>query len=202
MTQFKYEQDNSEIIAIYSAAGKTIPAFDSAEGFAISIIQSIIDENHKLPELELFRFKAFDFSDYSKTCDTEEESQLEYVADVTGAKEEYKENILAEYSELFDIIEEIEGNIGNDDFYIDYDGIQYRLISGGCLWETYVDTIKDTVENCYNLNLNNIPSFVSFSIDWEETAKNCLVDGYAHTFSSYDGDFHIEVNDYNIFWTN
>ena len=25
------------------------------------------------------------------------------------------------------------------------------------------------------------------AVDWEETAQNCFVDGYGHTFARYDG---------------
>ena len=86
------------------------------------------------------------------------------------------------------------------DFYIEIDGNEYRIIEECVIWDTYVDTIKEIVEDCYDVNL---PHFVA--VDWEETAENCIVDGYGHTFSSYDGsEFEYEFDNINyyIFRTN
>ena len=73
-------------------------------------------------------------------------------------------------------VEELKNEIENsEDFYIKIDGQEYRFIS----------------------------EFIA--IDWEETAKNCLVDGYGNTFASYDGDeieHHFEGELYHIFRIN
>ncbi len=87
------------------------------------------------------------------------------------------------------------------DFNFEFDGNEYRMISDSDIWDIYVDEIKQTVEDCYDLKLDNIPDFVAWSIDWEQTAKNAYVDGYGHTFSGYDGSEE-EAAGYYIFRTN
>lgn len=173
----QFLQSSDEIITIYNAIGKAIPNFDSDEGKAISILSNIINEHHKYPELDIENGNGYNEEDLKK------------------------ENISLT-QDLIEKIEELESNIGKDDFYLEYDGNEYRLIADSDLWEIYVESIKNLVSDCYDIKLDNIPSFVEFSIDWEKTAKNCLQDGYAHTFSTYDGDTHIETSEYNIFYTN
>ena len=75
----------------------------------------------------------------------------------------------------------------SDDFIIDIDGNEYRVIAESAIWDIYVETIKELVNDCYDLKLDDIPSFIAFDINWERTATNTHVDGYGHTFSSYDG---------------
>ena len=89
----------------------------------------------------------------------------------------------------------------SDDFTFDFDGNEYRIISDDAIWDIYRDEIQNIVEECYDLKLNDIPDFVAFEIDWEETAQNASVDGYGHTFSSYDHS-EIEAGGYWIFRTN
>ena len=88
-----------------------------------------------------------------------------------------------------------------DDFTIDFDGNEYRLIKDSEIWGIYVEAIKDIVNDCYDLKLDKLPSFLAVEIDWEQTAKNCYVDGYGHTFASYDGD-ELESGEYWIFRVN
>lgn len=99
-----------------------------------------------------------------------------------------------------EVIENVRDNL-SDDFTLDFDGNEYRIISDDVIWDIYVETIKDIVEECYDLKLDSIPNFVAFSIDWEGTAKNAYADGYGHTFSGYDGS-EIEAGGYWIFRTN
>lgn len=89
----------------------------------------------------------------------------------------------------------------SDDFTFEFDGNEYRVINKDAIWDIYVQEIKQTVEDCYDLNLDKIPSFIAVNIDWEATAHNAYVDGYAHTFATYDGE---EINSQNhyIFRTN
>ena len=98
-------------------------------------------------------------------------------------------------------IETLRDKIGEDDFYFDFDGNEYRLIKDSEIWDIYVDEIKHIVNDCYNLKLDKVPDFVALSIDWEQTAKNAYVDGYGHTFSGYDGSEH-KAGGYWIFRTN
>lgn len=103
--------------------------------------------------------------------------------------------------DIIEALETLRDNYGESDFTLDFDGNEYRLIGEKAIWEIYVDSIKETVEDCYDLKLNDIPDFVAFSIDWEQTAKNAYVDGYGHTFSGYDGSEE-EAGKYFIFRTN
>lgn len=115
--------------------------------------------------------------------------------------------IIENYSHTIDItdaraaIETLRDKIGEDDFTFDFDGSEYRIISESAIWNIYVEEIRQLVENCYDLKLNNIPDFVAWSIDWEQTAKNAYADGYGHTFSNYDGSEY-EAGGYYIFRTN
>jgi hypothetical protein len=103
--------------------------------------------------------------------------------------------------EAREAIQTLTDHVGEDDFEFDLDGNTYRLISESDIWDIYVDAIKEIVEDCYNLKLDNIPDFIAWSIDWEQTAKNAYADGYGHTFSTYDGS-ECGAGGYYIFRTN
>jgi len=98
-------------------------------------------------------------------------------------------------------IRDIEDKLNSDnDFYADIDGAEFRFIHTDVIWETYVETIKEITEDCYDIKA---PDWLA--IDWEETAENCYVDGYGHTFASYDGEeleYTFGEEDYYIFRTN
>ena len=47
----------------------------------------------------------------------------------------------------------------DDDFWFEFDGNEYRCISEGSIWDIYVEEIKQTVEECYDLKLDNILVF-------------------------------------------
>lgn len=106
-----------------------------------------------------------------------------------------------EVAELIELYETLENEIEGDDFTVEFDGNEYRIISDSSIWEIYVETIKDIVNNCYDLKLDKIPDFIAFDIDWEQTAQNAYVDGYGHTFASYDGE-ESEAAGFWIFRTN
>jgi len=108
-----------------------------------------------------------------------------------------------DYSEVKEAVLFLEEKIqdGDSDFTLDFDGNEYRIISEGDIWQIYVDEIKQTVEDCYDLKLDQVPDFIALSIDWEQTAQNAYVDGYGHTFSGYDGS-ELETAGYYIFRTN
>jgi hypothetical protein len=174
MTTFatQYESKNAEIIALFVAAGKEIPTKDSNTGIAIQILQRICDsQNHTIPK------PGNGYND----------------ADLQAENESIG-------SDIFDAIDAIESDIG-DDFSLDFDGNEYRLIAEDAIWEIYRDEIQQTVKSCYDFNLDEMPPFVAFEIDWEQTAKNCYADGYGHTFSGYDGSEE-EIAGYYIFRTN
>lgn len=120
--------------------------------------------------------------------------------------EQYKinnEDMKNEHLELTEAYNEITNNIESceDDFYLDFDDNEYRLIADESIWDIYVEEIKNIVEDCYDLKLDSIPDFVAFEIDWDQTAKNAYVDGYGHTFAGYDGE-ETEAGGYWIFRVN
>lgn len=81
-----------------------------------------------------------------------------------------------------DTVREFENNLNCDnDFNIEIDGNEYRVIHSDAIWGIYVDEIQMVAEDCYNLEM---PDWIA--VDWEKTAENCYVDGYGHHFSHYD----------------
>lgn len=87
---------------------------------------------------------------------------------------------IEEYIEVLELVEN-----ASCDEYIEHPNLcrEFRLINEDDIAEIYQDYIEELVKDCY-LNGNELPSFLE--IDWEQTAKNCLVEGYGHSFSSYD----------------
>lgn len=110
---------------------------------------------------------------------------------------EQTETIDDEDTELIDLYEIIESEADTDDFTLDFDGNEYRIINDDVIWSIYVETIQETVLDCYGLD--KIPGFVE--IDWEQTAKNCYYDGYGFTFATYDNE-ESEAGGFWIFRTN
>lgn len=106
-------------------------------------------------------------------------------------------------SDAREAIETLREKMGVDDFTFDFDGNEYRIIKDAAIWAIYAEAIEETVKDCYSdvLKLDAIPSFIAVSIDWDQAAKNAYVDGYGHTFSSYDGSEY-EAAGYWIFRTN
>lgn len=169
------------IQSIFSASGKTFPENDAVTIKAINLLSDIIAENHSLDKPDFF----------------------DYLSKTVEEIEEFHEENEEIYSKLFDKIEELSDKINDPDFYFEYDGNEYRIIEEGGIWDIYVEEIRNIVEDCYSdvLKLDDIPSFISFEIDWEKTAQNAYVDGYGHTFSSYDGS-EFECEGFYIFRTN
>lgn len=100
-----------------------------------------------------------------------------------------------------DEVREFERSLNSDnDFWIEIDGQEFRVINDQVIWDIYVDEIKNITEECYDIKA---PTWLA--IDWEETASNCFVDGYGHTFSCYDGsefECQFDKENYFIFRTN
>ena len=108
--------------------------------------------------------------------------------------EENPENII-------DALDVIEAGLG-DDFSLEFDGNEYRIISDSIIDGVYTDTIKELVSDCYpEVEKALEHSWIAIEIDWDQTVKNAMQDGYGHTFSSYDGSEH-DAGDHWIFRTN
>lgn len=122
---------------------------------------------------------------------------------INSVKSEILNFIKNELELISDVYEvkEIEKKLNSDnDFTIEIDGEEYRFINEGVIWETYINTIKEITEDCYEIDA---PSWLA--IDWDKTAENCFVDGYGHTFSIYDGseiEYTFNEENYYIFRTN
>ncbi len=100
-----------------------------------------------------------------------------------------------------DEVREIISKLNSEnDFTVDIDCGEYRFIHEDVIWDIYVEEIKMITEDCYDIKA---PHWLA--IDWEETARNCFVDGYGHTFSHYDGieqECVFGEENYYIFKTN
>lgn len=102
------------------------------------------------------------------------------------------------FYELKELFADIRDNTSNeDDFTIELCGGECRLIDSSAIGEIWTESLIDQIKECYDLS--NLPEFVS--IDWEQTAENCKVDGMGHHFASYDHEEH-ESNGFHIFRTN
>lgn len=110
-----------------------------------------------------------------------------------------------EYYEFFDLLDDILTNYKDStpDFYINSLPCgECRLIHKSEIDEIWTESLIQQVKDCYDLSmLDDLPSFIEVSIDWEATAENAKVDGKGHHFSSYDGQHH-ESSTYDIFRTN
>lgn len=113
-----------------------------------------------------------------------------------------EEDAESKASEIFDALEEIETHLGEDDFTLDFDGAEYRLISDSDIWEIYKTELENLIDECYPEVKKALEhNWIAISIDMEQTAKNAFVDGYGHHFSSYDGSEETAAR-YYIFRTN
>lgn len=225
--EMTYETYCSEILDLFRAAGKDVPHEDSDMGRAVAILQEICDsQNHTIPSFNA-RFEEMQYplcslgwSFYSGTAASNPYAKHKGAGSFIDANSEYElqikvlrqvnpehdifNDVESNSSDIFEALEEIESHIGEDDFTLDFDGNEYRIISESDIWEIYVEEIKSLVEDCYSdvIKLDKIPAFIAVSIDWEQTAKNAYVDGYAHQFSTYCGDMELQVAGYWIFRTN
>jgi hypothetical protein len=184
---------------IYTACNLDLSTINSE---AIDILVEIIEANHSLSEPESFEFNENEpiENDYSDIDDYKNQYEF-WENSYNDALQEYQEEMQSEYSELIDALNELNDKIRSGDFYFEYDGNEYRIIAESGIWDIYVEAIKNIVTDCYDLKLENIPDFVAWEIDWEQTAENAYVDGYGHTFSGYDGS-ELETKNYYIFRTN
>lgn len=211
---------NKELLDLFRLSGKPVPHEDSNMGRAVSILTTIIDNHsHSITdaddmaeemqdELCADGWKIFTgnvaCNPYAERADVRHENAnlFELLASMYGFA-----NMHIDEPEEFEALRELETMIaeGIDDNEFKFDGNEYRLIKSDedSIWPIYRDAIQSTVEDCYSdvLKLNQIPSFIAVSVDWEQTAKNAYADGYGPQFSGYDGSEY-EAGGYYIFRTN
>ena len=88
-----------------------------------------------------------------------------------------------------------------EDVNVELDGQDWRIIHEDVIDDIATDEIKEIVQDCY-LNGTDLDKLWWIEIDWEKTARNCIVaDGYGHHFSSYDGN-EFELGGWYFFRTN
>nr|DAI87257.1 MAG TPA: hypothetical protein [Caudoviricetes sp.] len=212
---------NKELLDLFRLSGKPVPHEDSNMGRAVSILTTIIDNHsHSITD-------ADDMSEEMKnelcadgwsiftgnaSCNPYAECTLLPRADgddlcsILATAYGIAGMHIDEPAE-FEALRELETMIaeGIDDNQFEFDGNEYRLIKSDedVIWPIYRDAIQNLVKDCYSdvLKLDDIPSFIAVSVDWEQTAKNAYADGYGHQFSSYDGSEY-EAGGYYIFRTN
>jgi hypothetical protein len=212
-----YENDCKEILNLFKLSGKEIPHEDSNTGQAIIVLQEICDaHSHTIPDARELREEMISELEDENWYIFPGNAAANPYAQIKGGLTHIEDNdlfvVIGKASEIAGIgfdggdfleaLDELESSMNSDDdFSFEFDGNEYRIIKDSSIWEIYRDEIQRTVEECYDLKLDNIPNFVEWSIDWEQTAKNTYVDGYGHTFSSYDGSEH-EAGEWWIFRTN
>lgn len=105
------------------------------------------------------------------------------------------------YNEAKEALEELIGcaSKDHDHFGFELDGAEYRFIGENVIENIFAEEIKQTIEDCYELDSltddDKIPSWLAahISVDWEGVVSACMVDGYGHQFSGYDGsELHVE----------
>jgi len=138
-----------------------------------------------------------DFMDgESKFCDSR---NIHVAIDIFDTIENYNsgEFIASELEPLVDFLNSAEGEL-----WLEIDGMEFRIIAESAIDEIYQESFKEMVEDCYDLKLDELPSFLQITIDWEASAnyvRDC--DGYGNHFAGYDGN-ELESSGYYIFRTN
>lgn len=111
------------------------------------------------------------------------------------------------YEEAKEALELFESKFGvYGDFYFELDGNEYRLIHEDDIEEIFADEVRQTIEDCYDMENLTDRDKIGFladhiEVDWEGVVSACLHDGYGHQFSSYDGSEY-EAGGYYIFRNN
>ena len=85
--------------------------------------------------------------------------------------------------------------VGND-FSVELDGMEFRLISDDSIERIHADEIQEYVDDCI---LNDCPETLQRYFDYDSFIRDCRIgDGYGHHFSSYDGS-EVNAASYYIF---
>ena len=111
------------------------------------------------------------------------------------------------YEEAKEALELFESKFGvYGDFYFELDGNEYRLIHEDDIEEIFADEVRQTIEDCYDMENLTDRDKIGFladhiEVDWEGVVSACLQDGYGHQFSSYDSSEY-EAGGYYIFRNN
>lgn len=98
-----------------------------------------------------------------------------------------------------DELQELCDNLGDADFHIEIDGAEYRFIHETEIENAFAESVQEMIESCYGIR--DLPGIIACHIDWNGIIRDCMVDGYGHHFSGYDGSEN-NAGEYYIFRTN
>ena len=123
-------------------------------------------------------------------------------------KAEIRENVevLKEVKTILGIVsfdskelQELCDNLGTADFHIALNGAEYRFIHETEIEDIFAESVQEMIEGCYGIG--DLPGIISCHIDWDGIVQDCMVDGYGHHFSTYNGSVY-NAGEYYIFRTN
>lgn len=87
--------------------------------------------------------------------------------------------------DIKEAIQYVSSDNNYNDFHIgggQWDYTEWRFIHKDDIVDIYYDEMVDLIKQCHKID---VPDFVV--IDWDKTVENCMIDGYGHHFSHYDG---------------
>lgn len=120
---------------------------------------------------------------------------------ITGIREQA--GLLREIKDTLEIscfdsdeLQELCDNLDSADFNVELDGAEYRFIHDTEIEDIFAESIQDMINDCYGID--DMPNLISNNLDWGGIVQDCMMDGYGHHFSDYDGSEQ-EITDYYIF---
>jgi hypothetical protein len=105
-------------------------------------------------------------------------------------------------SEIKAVNEIVEDSIEGNYFYCDtqkYTARSFLIIDKDRIDNVFRDWIIDLADECY---LSDKDKMVKRYFDYDKFIDDCMIDGYAHTFNSYDGYTELETDQYYIYYHN
>lgn len=123
------------------------------------------------------------------------------LTEIRNNREVLKETKTALEIAVFDSgeLEELCENLGGIDFQIELDGSEYRFIDDNSIEDIFAESVQNMIEECYITE--DMPSLIVGHLNWDGIVRDCMMDGYGHHFSGYDGSEN-GVTGYYIFRTN
>jgi len=104
-------------------------------------------------------------------------------------------------NEYLEVIEKLDNELNNsNDFFIEVNNKEYRFIHNDDIEDLFYDYNVNLIDECYFTN--DTPEVLKNYFDYDKFVSDCMYNGYANTFSSYDGTTEIKLNSYRVFRTN
>ena len=116
---------------------------------------------------------------------------------VEYSTEQYNEDITLE--DLKELINDIKGTSeGREDFYVEFLGIEFRIIDKDFIDDIWGESLEQMCEECY---LYDLPEIAQRYFDMKAFIRDCKFDGMGHHFNGYDGS-EFETGTFHYFRTN